>query len=521
MAAWAVAVAVVFTVYLRLAGTRAVNSDGSSQALQAWDMLHGNELLRGWMLTDVSFYTTEIPEYALVELVRGLGPDVVRIAAAATYALVVVLGALLAKGTATGRAAAFRIAAAAGIMLAPQLGAGTDVLLSSPDHIGTSVPVLVTWLVLDRSRPRWWVPAVTTVLLAWSLIGDQLVLVVAILPLIAVCALRAGRVLAGRRPDGSATHVALWRATWYEAALAAGAVVAALAGTAAPRVIRGLGGYDVQPVGSQLAPLHTIASHNLPLVGDGFLLLGGAYFTGLPAGWHTWFIMLHVVGVAMAGAGIGVTAWRLRRGEDLVPQLMLVGIMLNVLAYAAGTHTANLADTREMAPVLPLAAALAGRQLPRYLTACPRVGRVAVPVLGLALAGYLAGLGLELRVPAAPPQNASLTSWLTRHHFGTGLSTYWTANVVTLTSGEKVSVRPVRVIHGRVVPYFNNSRTSWYDPDRSYADYLVMGPGEPGYPGFGDWASTERTFGHPAMIYRVGAYRILVWHENLLTDMRR
>jgi hypothetical protein len=236
-------------------------------------------------------------------------------------------------------------------------------------------------------------------------------------------------------------------------------------------------------------------------------------------GWHTWLIMLHVAGVALAAAGIGVTAWRFGRGGDLVPRLILVGIVLNVLTYAAGTHAANLADTREMAPVLPLAAALAGRQLPRCL-ARPRIRVAAIPVLGLVLAGYLAGLGLELRAPAAAPQNAVLTAWLARHHFRTGLSTYWTANVVTLTSGERVSVRPVRVARGRVVPYFNNSRTQWYDPDRSYADYLVMGPGEPGYPGFGDWASTERTFGHPAVIYRVGDYRVLVWHENLLADLR-
>jgi hypothetical protein len=251
MVAWAVAAAAAFAVYLRLASSRAVNSDGASQALQAWDLLHGNVLLRGWMLTDVSFYTTEIPEYLLVELARGLGPDVVRVAAAVTYTLAVAGAALLAKGTAAGRAAVLRMTLAAGIMLAPQLGAGTDVLLSSPDHIGTSVPVLATWLILDRARPRWWVPVVTSVLLAWSLVGDQLVLVVAILPLIGVCAVRVARVLIGQRRVGFAARDALvirgsvigvvvWRAAWYEATLAAGAIAAGIVGTAVPHVpIRG------------------------------------------------------------------------------------------------------------------------------------------------------------------------------------------------------------------------------------------------------------------------------------------
>src|ERR1700730_18111426 len=83
------------------AWTVAVNSDGAGNALQAWDMLHGNLLLHGWTLSDVSFYTTELPEYMLVELAIGLSANVVHVAAAATYTLVVVLAALLAKGSAT------------------------------------------------------------------------------------------------------------------------------------------------------------------------------------------------------------------------------------------------------------------------------------------------------------------------------------------------------------------------------------------------------------------------------------
>jgi hypothetical protein len=60
-------------------------------------MLHGNVLLRGWRFGDVSYYTTEIPQYALVEVLRGLNADVVHVAAAMTYTLAVLLAALLAN----------------------------------------------------------------------------------------------------------------------------------------------------------------------------------------------------------------------------------------------------------------------------------------------------------------------------------------------------------------------------------------------------------------------------------------
>ena len=105
-AVWLLGTIAAFACYLLLARTRAVNSDGAGQALQAWDMLHGNLLLRGWLLGDVSYYTTELPQYMLVELLRGLNQDVVHVAAAMTYTLATLLAALLAallaKGDSTG-----------------------------------------------------------------------------------------------------------------------------------------------------------------------------------------------------------------------------------------------------------------------------------------------------------------------------------------------------------------------------------------------------------------------------------
>ena len=46
-AGFAVAGLALFAAYLRQARTIPVHSDGASNALQAWDLLHGNVLLRG------------------------------------------------------------------------------------------------------------------------------------------------------------------------------------------------------------------------------------------------------------------------------------------------------------------------------------------------------------------------------------------------------------------------------------------------------------------------------------------
>ena len=145
----------------------------------------------------MSYYTTELPEYILVELIRGLGPDVIHIAAAVTYTLLVLLAALLAKGRATGREGLVRALIAAGILLAPQLGHAIGLLLQQPDHLGTQVPLLVIFIVLDRAPRRWYVPVAIAVLLTWVIIADRVAVLDAAVPLVAVCGIRA---LLGRRP---------------------------------------------------------------------------------------------------------------------------------------------------------------------------------------------------------------------------------------------------------------------------------------------------------------------------------
>ena len=86
-------------------------------------------------------------------------------------------------------------------------------LLLSPDHVGTMVPVLAAWLLLDRSGRRWWVPVAVGLLLAWTLVADAIVVYIGIVPLLAVGLIRAYHeiVQEGRRPAEA----------WYELSLAA------------------------------------------------------------------------------------------------------------------------------------------------------------------------------------------------------------------------------------------------------------------------------------------------------------
>ena len=502
--AWLAAGALLFGCYLQLSRTVPVDSDGAANALQAWDMLHGNLLLRGWWLSDVSFYTTELPQYMLIELVRGLSPDVVHVAGAITFTLLVLLAAMLARGRQRGTEAAVRMGIAAGIMLAPQLGGGVYVLMLDPDHTGTSVPVLLIWLLLDRAPRRWYVPPAVTVLLAWALAADGLVMLIGVLPLLAVCVVRCYQGLVRQRlPPGS---------RWFEMSLAAGALISVALANEALALIARHGGFRVWPVSSQLASYAELPRHLL-LTGQGLLLLFGADFFGRDLNLAVALAMLHWAGLALAGWGACAAARRFASGSDLVAQVLVAAVAIDLAAYVAGIRAVDLHSTREIAAVLPCCAVLAGRLLAGRLDAARMT-----PALLVVLTGYVVCLGREMGQPAQPAQGQVLASWLAAHHLDYGLAGYWQAASTTLDSRDKVHVLSVLPRYGTVSRGSWETDTSWYDPQRHTATFFVLPPGQPGltYP----WSFDVRgAFGQPARIYDAGPYTVLVWNRNLLTGL--
>ncbi len=86
-------------------------------AQQGWDVLHGN-LLHGWELPDIAFYTIEVPEFAALEWLRGgLDPWVISSLEALNLTIVVLLVALVAQGRAFGPPAATYSVAGAEVMV--------------------------------------------------------------------------------------------------------------------------------------------------------------------------------------------------------------------------------------------------------------------------------------------------------------------------------------------------------------------------------------------------------------------
>ncbi len=406
-AGWLAAAVALFTVYLHLSRTVPANSDGASIALQAWAMLHGNPLLRGWWLSDVAFYTTELPQYMIIEYVHGLNPDDMHIAAAMTYTLLVLLAAFVAKGRARGAEGLMRAGLAAGIMVAPPQGSVYELMLE-PDHVGSAVPVLLLVLVLDRAGRRWFVPLLAYLLIAWALVADQVILISAVGPLIIVAVLRGYRrlVVLGRQA---------WTA-WFELGLVAAAVAGAVTAGRIVKLIKDSGGFLLNPVNNQLAWFGMLPHNALETV-QGVLVLFGANFPGHQIGLIAAIGLVHLVGIGLVLWAVCVALRRLWR-LPIAIELMAVSVCFTVLTYLLGPNALMAQSSREIAAVLPLGAALAGRLLARRL----RRARL-VPALAAVLAVYLAGLGFYATRPPVPANNQTLAAWLAQHRLTYGLTT--------------------------------------------------------------------------------------------------
>ena len=533
LAGFVVVAVVLFIAYLRMSRTYPATSDGADQALQAWDMLHGNWLLRGWTMGDVTYYPTEIPQYALVELVRGLGADVVHIGGAITYTLLVLAAGLLARGRATGREGLIRLLIAAGIMLAPQFGNATHLLLSQPDHLGTQLPLLLLFLLLDRAPRRWWVPVVVGAGLTWVIIADQVALLDAVVPLAVVC---GARVLLG-----VVRHRRSLASQWYEVSLAAASILSFGAATLAVRLISDLHGYQVLPLAAKAAPIDEIPQH-VVLTLEGILNVYGADFFhlsngsllgpglgGLPMAVGVALAVVHLVGVALAAWGFFRAFRFFFDPADLISPVLATAITINVAAYVVSVIPVGVFDTREIVAVLPFGAVLAGRMVPGRLAGVPRRLK---PALAWASAGvlacYLAALGYGAAQSPVADNEQAVVPWLEAHHLTTGLGTYNEANLITLDSGGRVAVRTVSWQFGVNVPRSFESNADWFDPRHNFANFIVTNTADttPNRDGslrrssmIPSAAIAALHAGPPAHVYHYKTFTIMVWDHNLLDNL--
>jgi hypothetical protein len=592
----AAACAGLFALYFRQSLTAPFNSDGAANVLQAQAIIQGNPLLRGWWTSDVSFYTTELPEYALVTAIRGLSPNVVHVCGALTYTLTVLLTALVARGRERGAVGYYRAGIAIGIILALNVTGSIGIFLENPNHAGTAVPVLAILLLLDRAEGRtgdqvggrWRIPVAACAVLVLAEVGDELTLAVATVPLVVVCAVRlttgrltTGRLTTGRLTTGRLTgrlttgrltgRLTTWRLTagrllsggessreavLLERALLAAAIVSVGLAWLANLMIRALGGFDLRPLaGVAVAPLSRVPA-NASMLWQGILLLFGANQPGTPhqaqmISAHPLVVLMaavHVIGLLLAAVGLtaGIASLRSRHADRVV-QVLVVALLITLAVGVFTTLLQARSYIHEVAILLPLSAALAGRVLPslagRRLPARLRSAslpglafplrspgpdaarrrsvRIAALALGAWLALNMAELCYAATWPAVQPSQQAVAAWLVGHHEREGLAGYWQAASTTVTSGGQVLVAAITLpaVPAAGVAYRWESSADWYQPARHDATFVIAVTDPAAADGGLPVTEVRARFGRPVAQDQIGQDVIMLYDYNLLTRL--
>ena len=501
-AALALAALVFFFLYLRDAQTVGPSSDSGGISLQAWDMWHGNPILRGWWLSDECFYTIDLPLNAVIQMIVGLRPGAIHIYAAVDYVIVVLLAALLARGRARGREGIVRALLTAGIMLAPSTVLGSRILLQGPDHMGTQIAVLATFLVIDRAAERWWVPVVVGVLLTVAQVNDVQATFSAAAAVGAACGVRAcSEVARWQRPP---------RERWYDASLVIAAIVSFGLAHLITSGIQSAGGFYLPGPknGLGFAPISALPTQAWDTVYN-VLILFGADFIGQPMGISAIFALLHLVGVALGFAALWMGVRGFFTAMDRVNQALVAGTIFILIAGAFGLYSGPVVGAHDILPVLPFCAVLAGRLFGERLVALRLE-----PVLAAGLVVMLAALGYNDTLPKAVPPSSQLAVWLENHHLTSGLGGYWESNIATVDSSGKVRIVSTENNGTTAQPY--ESSAAWFNPVKYQANFIVVNSASTD-PSPVKQSVAEAWYGTPAHVYHFEDYTIMVYDYNLLT----
>jgi hypothetical protein len=471
-------------------------------------MSGGHVMLHGWALSLDSFWTVDVPFYAVAIAIVGLRASLLNAVPAMIAALVICVGMAMARNSRRGWPAVIGAVSVALILGLPSR-AFSLFFLQGPLHVATTLWSLLAFACLARNRFNW-AFGVAVVLLAAGLLGDLQMLALGVAP-----AAGAGVIAAARHRD------------WRKGAVPFSAAVGGI-------VLAGIGREVAKLIGT-----FTIAGHN-PIAGPnqmvtnvghvfgrGLVLLGfggGPYGpTGMPEALQAVRI-LAALGIVLA---VGYTVIRTCRAmlrprpvDDLAARtwrlddLLVLAFLAAIAVFIVLAADSNGAYARYLTAALIFGSILCGRSITRAVDVYGKgaLGYGAVTICLCVAGAFATGFAYSLSLPKAVQPASALGPFLSRHGLYDGIGAYWSASIVTVETAGAVDVRPViSNPHGLLVRYGRQSSASWY-ANKPFG-FLVFNVAQP-WRGV-DLASATATFGRPLPTYVVGTYDILVWSHPI------
>ncbi len=438
----------VFLLYLQVP----LNSDHANQILQASDILNGNVLLKGWNLTGVSFYLSEIPFYVFGTAIAGVDTYAYVIAAASMVMALFALGYInaFAEKAEHGVLKALTWCALAGMPTLTRLG-------YLRGHCAIFVYFMLCLICLrrifaDEGRPAgaWLALGLLT---ACGCMSDMQLVIICVLPTALYCLIN---LLSASVPFGTRRNL--------------GTVGVLLGGTGLGMVLDKLlmtaGGINKNSF------LDTRKFVDMDRLGEKFLLLGkgllnsfgaefpltGRGYIGLAFAWLV--ILLTLTAIALTARN-----W-IRDGKSEPTAAICALSILVMLGVCFFTDIYTSEDSARYIAFIPFAAGiLICRSFEKYFAAGQ--GRIAIPLFLIALVAFALPVSFS-RVES--PQDR-LAAFLEENGLTYGYADFWNASHTTVASNDRVRVRAVRVRAKEVGKPDYLAMQNWFCKTEWYADY--------------------------------------------------
>ena len=492
---WAFLFLVYFGIYLAAALNIPYNSDHASIILEAKAILEGNVLLKGWTLSTVSFYTTEMPFYVVSVFLLGVDERIIFLVTALNFALLSLVSVYLASVSADGRVSPGKLVVS-GCLSMFLVAFYANVNQHSPGHaVGFTYCLISLIFLLKFQQSNRIVGLLGYFLLCTTAFtGDTFTIYTWGLPV-----------------GITMTYKLVTEKFRKEYVLLLAATVSAIVlSSVTMDLIQHNGGFRVPGVNTTFVAYPRIADNVFFVLAGLFDLFSVNLFGQQIFSLNTLLGSLRMVGVVLF---IQTMVWGIKdfRRLALLNQILVVAICLNALEYLVGNQATERATIRYMMPSLIYSIALitnmvwekylAGYRYKYYVPLCLLISLALIPPL-------------SLTKPEIP--GAKLTSFLMDRHLTHGYSQFWLASSTTVRSKEMVNISPVLSRGTYVVPFHWLSDEKWYTNE---ANFVVVDNVKNIFNV--NLTAAVNTFGVPDETYRVDDYTILVWNKNISPNLFR
>lgn len=467
-------------IYLQITSGIIASSDGASGLLEGRDLAAGNILLRGWSLSTVSFYFTDLIWYASATLLAGYGGWQSSLLPSIMLAILSVFAIYLAVKD--GKKNLWPIVIG---FAAPGAFAALNTLMPVI-HIGTYIYILGCFMLADRYANRGGVGclAALVALLAVTLFSDDISSYLAVVPL---CL--------------SYGYAAYQRKSAKHAGVVAMAILSYLLAKLIAAGFDALGGFYLPGIPSPTFVNFDDIGNNLYLFTKGIILYFNADIFGKsPASKQAVFYLINLFGMLLFFLNLALVAKKIKRLSPLDIALGLAALIM-IPAYLTSNRPIDVFAVRYLVPVFIFGAIFIARNIEMNA----KLSYLLTAVFIIAAAG-----SWRVEPVRSNPDEIvnQLKDAIRNNHLQRGYATFWYASSVSIDGD--ISIAPVEIDQNtRKI-----SASRWLSHERWYTrggDFFIADSPEMA-------ELIKSHYGDPVRVIAVNEKSLLIYQRNIVID---